>query len=271
MNPAVSVLTAVYDANPDYLRAAYESLRGQKVTWEWVIQVDGPAEDMVNISEEILADRRVRASANGRQLGTPTTRNAGLVRCAAPFVQNLDGDDALLPGALEHLAQGLIDEPETVFAFGRDVETYPDGTREAYQGGLAPGTIPPEAIYERWTRMPFPPVHPAGILWRKAPLFAYGGWTALRSGEDTALVVAASLHHPVVFIDRETLMYRRHTLQFSQSPEFRAWDRVKREFIHQRVAALKRSGALWDGPAPSVSWHPAGAGAGGGAEASSDS
>lgn len=245
MPPRVSVLTASFNHDRTHLVAAYENLISQNVAWEWILQVDGSPDCVPPLASWLPNDPRLSISTNGEQLGTATTRNIGLARCRGDYVQNLDGDDLLIRDALDQLSRALDDHPECVLAFGRDLETHPDGHQDVYQGGLKVGVVPAGVVYERWSHMPFPPIHPAGIMWRKSALFAYGGWTALRNGEDTATLVAATYHHPSIFIDADTLHYRLHEGQFSRDSRFGRWEDVKRAFIHARVESLRAGGPLW--------------------------
>jgi hypothetical protein len=242
--PLISVLTAVYPLNNEYLLAAWKSLNegNADIEWEWLIQIDGKEQ---SLPREIMLDSRVRIASNGYHFGAAVTRNFALTRTTTPFIQNLDSYDYLLPGTLSVLYEALVAEPNAVLAFGKDVEIFEDGTTGKYQGGLLPGIIKPGHVYKKWLTLNFPPIHPAGVMWRKSALLAYGAWAALPAGEDTAALIAATQVHPSVFVDRETFAYRRHRNQLSASAEFLETAGYKTAFIKQRARLLADSNPLW--------------------------
>jgi glycosyltransferase involved in cell wall biosynthesis len=233
-SPQVSVLTAAKQPNSTFLLDAYSSLLKQKITWEWLIQIDGKDS---KLPDAIADDKRVFIVANGKSYGESITRNMALRRARSDIIQNLDSDDYLLPGALddmyEHIRTGKY-----AYVFGRDLSLAQDGTTIDYGGGLKVGVILPGVIYRRWLTIHMTPVHPAGIMWRKDVLFKYGGWHALSSGEDTALMLAASVKHPVFFLDRDTFIYRLHDKQLTSQPGYRKAQEDNWNFIKQRIEAL---------------------------------
>jgi glycosyltransferase involved in cell wall biosynthesis len=232
--PKVSVITALKDPDMLFLDEAYSSLLKQKVSWEWLIQIDGP---IVNLPGIIKRDKRVIIEANGKAYGPAITRNRALTRSRASFVQNLDADDYLLPGALDAMFM-QIQTNKYAFVFGRDVSIELDGSTHGYAGGLDYGVILPGVIYKRWQDIHMPPVHPAGIMWRREVLLNYGGWQALSSGEDTSIMLVTSFEHPVYFLDLDTFMYRLHHKQATSKDEYGDSKDANHNFINQRIDAL---------------------------------
>lgn len=248
--PAISVLTAALDPPPAFMLDALRSLQRQaEASWEWVIQLDG--EDPSPPPEPLLAEPRVSVQVNGRWLGIAATRNRALVRTQGAFVQNLDADDQLLPGALAAGRQALAGDAELAFAFGRTVDLLPDGSRRgswAEQIPFAPGRIEAGAIAARWLQTGSDPLPLSPIIYRRTLLFAYGGWAALSVLEDTALVLALAERHPCFYIDRDTQLYRVHPAQVTAAPGYRAERRPNLRFVFERLRAL-RSGAAEAGAA----------------------
>jgi glycosyltransferase involved in cell wall biosynthesis len=232
--PEVSVITAVKEINPEYLIDAYESLNEQQVSWEWLLQADGTE---VDIPPNIIRDRRVILQINNETYGAGITRNLALSRSNAPIIQNLDADDYLFPNALDVMYE-QIRTNSYAFVFGKDVSLDLDGNTYDYAGGLSPGVILPGIIYKRWQEIHMTPVHPAGIMWRKDILFKYGGWHGLSSGEDTAVMLAASVKHPVYFLDEKTLVYRLHDKQLTSHESYKDTKEANWAFIEQRIGAL---------------------------------
>lgn len=237
--PEVSIVTAVYE--PRYLAETWESVRTQEgVSWEWVVQVDGRPEDIdAWLPEDMRRDERVHAEANGH-FGIAVTRNLALLRTRADFVQTLDHDDVLLPDALATLAGTLRADPAIAFCFGDHVNLLPDGTVEPRPDfkRMPAGRIEPGVIVERWRRGPHGMVANA-TMWRKDYLYAYGGWTALPVGDDYGVLFAVADRHPVAYVDRQVLQYRRYPEQSSEDAARRALGDVQKPFVFARVDAMR--------------------------------
>jgi hypothetical protein len=239
----VAVLTAVHRPRRDWLLELHESIRTQRgPAWRWAIQVD--AEDMA-LPAEILEDERVEAAANGRRLGAAATRNLALARVDEPFVQNVDDDDLLLPGALAAGIEALETEPDAAFAFGRTVHLEPDGRRThpwrdrvAFPAGrIEAGVVPSFRLEHGWDGMPMSPV-----IWRRAHLVAIGGWPALPALYDPAAVTAAAELWPVVYVDADLQLYRVHEGQTTRTAWFDASREADERFVRARIESLRRLG-----------------------------
>lgn len=240
--PEVSIVTAVH--RPRYLAQTWESVRDQAgVAWEWVVQVDGEQADVEAwLPEDMRADSRVHPQAAGR-FGIAVTRNLALIRTRADFVQTLDHDDILLPGALAALTEALRADETLAFVFGDHVNLLPDGTLEPRPEfkRLPAGRIEPRVLVERWRDGPHGMVANA-TMWRKDYLYAYGGWSALPVGDDYGVLFAVADRHPVAYVDREVLRYRRYPEQSSEDAERRALGGVQKPFVFRRVEAMRRLG-----------------------------
>lgn len=239
-DPEVSVLTACAADRTEYLADAYSSLLAQEdVSWEWLIEIDG--DRLPDLDDAIARDSRVRLGVTGRQVGTATARNTALVRSRAPFVQNLDADDQMLPGALREGIDALSADLTLAFAFGRTVHLLPDGTHEPSwrdRVPFPPGRIAAGAIDEHWRRTGEEPMPLSPVLWRKRFLFAYGGWAALPVLEDTTLTFAVASAHPCWYLDRDTQLYRIHPDQATLAENYLAQRRPSRRFLFERLRAL---------------------------------
>ena len=241
VTPDVSILTAVY--KPRYLAESWESVRAQEgVSWEWVVQVDSdPADIEAWLPADMRADERVHVQAAGH-FGIAATRNLGLIRTRAEFVQTLDHDDALLPGALATLASVLRADPDLAFVFGDHMHLMPDGSLEPRPDlrRLPPGRIEPGVVVERWRdNLPHGLV-PNATMWRKAYLYAYGGWSALPVGDDYGVLFAVADRHPTAYVDQVVMHWRKHPDQSSGDPARRALTDVQRPFVFKRVDGMRR-------------------------------
>lgn len=231
----VSVLTAVYNPNPSFLKESYEALLQQDISWQWVLQVDGEPASISNIPAHVKCDSRVDVRANGERLGVAATRNLGLLACEHEYVQNLDGDDVLQPNALPLLA-AAIGQESVGFAFGRTLNRKQDGTLSQWQP--APydfGLIEPGVIGKRWAETGKHHVTLAATMWRKTLLHAHGGWAAVRGREDLSLLLAVSAHHKAAYVDAVTLHYREHPEQSTKSPFLQG----NRSSEHQALCAYR--------------------------------
>jgi glycosyltransferase involved in cell wall biosynthesis len=240
--PDVSIVTAVYRPVREYILETWRSVREQEgPAWEWVVQVDGTESDLEEwLPEELRTDARVRPEARGHY-GIATTRNLGLVRALADFVQTLDHDDVLLPGALEAGFETLTADESLAFCFGDHVHLHPDGSRERRDPSrrLPPGRIEPGEIEARWRRGSPHGVVCNTIMWRKEYLYAYGGWTALPVGDDYGLIFPVTQRHPVAFIDHDVMLYRQHAGQSGWMSDRRESIDVQRPFVFGRLDASR--------------------------------
>lgn len=242
MDVGVSVLTAAARLDPAQVIDAYRSLLAQEgVEWEWVIQIDGQQRSLPG---PLVDDPRVRIASNGSHQGAATTRNRALLRCRAALVQNLDDDDVLVPGALSALSNGLAEHPQCAFAFGDgynfDQHGLPLIWWRAPEGVMAPGELFDRWMTEGWPQLTFPPLAPQGVMWRRAILFAEGGWRAMSGSEDTALVMSAAEKHPSLGVGVPSIGVREHANRATRSPELQGAKAQHWEFVRQHVLAQRR-------------------------------
>ena len=241
--PEVSVLTPVFRPDREFFLEAWRSICAQEgLGWEWVLQFDGSAQEMRSwLPDEIRDDPRCRPAAAGN-FGVAITRNLGILRCRAPFVQCLDYDDILLPGAIAAALETLRADPELAFCFGDAVDMLPDGTferRPAHKtlpvGRVEAGTISDWYLAGKPHRLIF-----GSVMWRPEFVFAYGGWTALPVSEDFGLSFAVVSQHPIAFIGRDTMHHRVHPGQFTARPQQRALADLQRPFLRSRLEAMEQ-------------------------------
>jgi len=217
----VDVVTAVHAAYARFLPSAWASLRDQTHSnWAWFVQVDGPCAAVLEMLSRCGAaqEARVRVAINGTQEGPAITRNIALGRASGPLVHNLDADDELEPAALSLLVEALQAHAVAGFAIGQVRDLLAAGELREHPLPVRPGMLARGALLATWTtgaagyRLP---VHPAGIMWRRALLLSLGGWSALHGMEDTGLLMAASATSAGVLLDAPTLRYRKHPAQRS--------------------------------------------------------
>ncbi len=231
------MITALAARREHRLSEIHAVLAASRVSWEWLIQLDG--ERGTELPAEVLADPRTRVERNGRQLGIATTRNRALSRAAAPLLLNVDSDDVPTTAALAQLAPAFEDR-SVGLAFGDWVEHWPD--RESWTpnvrfdpGRLEPGTLSGIWGVERWV-----PLHLAGAMWRTDAVLAAGGWSATVGGADIGLLLGVDAGWASVYVPVTTFTYHHHGEQVTASDEYRAQFELDMRFLERRQQALDR-------------------------------
>lgn len=237
----ISVITAVYNPDPEFLTAAYASLAAQNLPaswrWEWVVQEDGGS----GAARAILpGDPRISLGFNAHG-GTAITRNLALARAAGALIKNLDQDDQLTEGSLARDIAALEADPEVQWTASRALDLMPDGTTAALGDDPPPGRLRPGQVFDYWQTHDYRlPVHPATVCIRRPLLMAVGGWMAVPGSDDTGMLIAASVLGVGHFIGDVGLLYRKWPGQVSaQSQHTEAVSRsLRMRLIRERAAAI---------------------------------
>lgn len=140
--PAVSIVTAAYDAAAT-LGATIDSVLAQTDDdWELVIVDDGSTDGTLALAERFAStDTRIRVLTQANA-GTAAARNAGVSASRAPWLVMLDADDLLSPDFLERMT-AFRDEHPGFDIYSADGELLlPDGRRLP----LVPGTPMPGRV-----------------------------------------------------------------------------------------------------------------------------
>jgi len=131
----------------------------------------------------------------------------------AEWTAVLDADDEWLPGGLDRLL-ATAEARGAAWCAGLTVDLHDDGRRVAFPRHLEPGAQERGTVYDAFPRLGFLPFHGCAVLWRTSVLWDVGGWPAVPTSEDTALVLAASERHAGHYVDGESVYgYRRHAEQ----------------------------------------------------------
>ncbi|MPZ61141.1 MAG: glycosyltransferase [Propionibacteriales bacterium] len=243
--PLLTVLTAAHAGGAEFLPDTGNSVFSQELPdgWEveWVVQEDGAAS--TDVRERLPDDERVQYSADEARLGPGITRNLALARARGQYLQNLDVDDMLLPGALTTVIRIFEEHPSVHWAFGQAHDLMPDGSRKSFPPWIPPFGLMPAGRLTDWViehdgNWPIPC---AGIAYRTASLRAVGGWAALPVGEDIAMMAALSQITDGWQDEAVTWLYRQHPNQLSRHPEQPSWSVIARRFALQRTAAARLS------------------------------
>ncbi len=113
--PLVSVVTPVYDTDPEWLGRAVDSVRGQSYPeWQLCLADDGStSEATLEYLRSLAGDPRIAVVLGGRNEGIAAATNRALESAEGEFVAFLDHDDELEPDALLECVRLLDARPDT--------------------------------------------------------------------------------------------------------------------------------------------------------------
>jgi glycosyltransferase involved in cell wall biosynthesis len=245
MTRIISIVTPAYKPVPEYLAAAYESLRAQVMPrgwdWQWVVQEDGETGDVARM---LPHDDRISAGS-GRRTGESATRTMCLSRAAGEFIKVLDADDQLTPGALARDIGILAEHPEIGWTTAAVLDLFPDGTTIGFNDPPE-GPIGRGDVFRYWKANNYrAQVHSATLCIRKDLVLALGGWMALAGSGDTGLLLAANEVSAGYFISEVGMLYRKWAGQMTNQAghtDAVEWP-ARMTIIEGRALAMR---ALWN-------------------------
>jgi glycosyltransferase involved in cell wall biosynthesis len=214
MRPSVSVVMAVYDAEP-YLALAIESILAQSFRdFELIAVDDGSRDGSLAILERFAArDPRVRVIRRAHG-GLVPTRNAALAEALGEFVAVMDADDVAHPERLARQVAHLRAHPE-VLVVGAEVEIIdPDGW-PIRKGGvpLEHAGIDAALMAGRGEAL----CHPVATFRRDALLAAGGYREGIPHAEDLDLYLRLAERGRLANLPDTLLRYRHHLRKTSNS------------------------------------------------------
>ena len=115
MNPKVSVLTPIYNTNPQYLRECIESVLNQTFKdFEFLILNDSPNNKEIEkiVKEYAKHDKRIKYIKNAKNIGITPSRNKLLKMAKGEYIAIFDHDDISLPERLEKEVEYLDNNPD---------------------------------------------------------------------------------------------------------------------------------------------------------------
>ncbi|MEU3273536.1 glycosyltransferase [Saccharomonospora sp. NPDC006951] len=208
--PILSVITPVYQPEPDHLTAAYESVKDQEMPsgweWEWMLQEDGSS----GVAKEILPDDGRIRFGQGRKGGVAITRNLALSAAKGQLVKNLDQDDILTDGVLSRDIRAIEGNDGVRWTTSRVLDLLPDGSLVGFDNDPEHGRLRTGVVVEHWREHNFRlPVHPTTMCIERKLAVALGGWMAVPGSDDTGLLTAASVVADGFFESEVGLHYRK--------------------------------------------------------------
>ncbi|WP_308294819.1 bifunctional glycosyltransferase family 2 protein/CDP-glycerol:glycerophosphate glycerophosphotransferase [Streptomyces sp. JJ66] len=254
--PRFSIIVPAHQAH-GYLPECLESVLTQSFTDLELLAVDDGSPDACGglLAEAAAADRRVTVLRMPEPAGPGPARNAGLAHARGDYVLFLDSDDALAPGALQAIADRLVDtaEPDLVL-FDHERAFWHGGTDRGAPAGLLAHRDP--QVFRAEDRAAL--LRLPGVAWNKAcrreflaqrglrfPPGAYEGvtfsWCVLLTAE------------AVTVLDRVCVQHRRRRAGglLAQAPRkhfdlFAQYDRVfafvnqQHQLVHWRPVLYRR-------------------------------
>jgi glycosyltransferase involved in cell wall biosynthesis len=234
----ISVITAHLPRPGAYLCESYNSLLEQDVNWEWIIQIDG--EKFLKKNDlPILNDPRVKVELTGKKVTQAIVRNLALQRSSGKWIYSLDDDDKLFPGALKALRKGLIDYPEAACALGTCLKVSDEKEEEWSSHGVfakdlyKPGLLQVQEIVQKWLTHKSHHLPSTATFWRKEKLLEVGGYPGLFGSDDTAALLYANIHNPVLLIEDKVLAYRIHDQQTVKTSSYKKISQENRQLLFQ--------------------------------------
>ena len=112
--PKVSVLTPIYNTNPQHLRECIESILNQTFTdFEFLILNDSPDNKEIEkiVLEYAKKDKRIKYSKNDKNMGITPSRNKLLKMARGEYIAIFDHDDISVPDRLAREAEYLDNHP----------------------------------------------------------------------------------------------------------------------------------------------------------------
>jgi GT2 family glycosyltransferase len=113
--PRFSILTAVWNTDPRYLRGCVNSVLDQAYrNWEWCIVDDGSTRPETRALLQRISgiDPRIRVAFSHEHGGISAAQNRALEMARGEFISLVDHDDLLEPGALRMVAAVTLEHPD---------------------------------------------------------------------------------------------------------------------------------------------------------------
>ncbi len=128
--PKISIITPVYNTDPQWLRSCIESVRHQLYpNWELCLADDASTEGHVSeiLKEYSGLDPRIKVGFSNANQGTSQASNRALEMAGGDFIGLLDHDDGLTPDALYEVVKLFQHHPEADVVYSDEDKLDADG------------------------------------------------------------------------------------------------------------------------------------------------
>ncbi len=191
--PAVSVITAAYNAAP-HLPRAIRSVQAQTLAdWEMIVVDDASTDGTAPVAAEFARhDPRVRLVRQPRNLRQSAARNAGIAAARGRWIAVLDADDAFTADRLERLV---------AFAEARGLDMAADGQLlfDAAAGRVSRSVLDRGGRALPWTLL---------IFLRRERVGAFFKWGLLKPLISASFLKTTGLsYRESVFMGEDALLY----------------------------------------------------------------
>jgi len=236
--PAVTVLMAVCNPQPAYLRQAVDSVLAQTFTDFELLVVEDPSPVSTADLLAGIDDPRIRLHRNEVRLGLAQSLNVGLTLARAPLIARFDSDDVCLPHRLDRQVAFLSSHPDVDVYGSRIIVINENGNRIARRN--LPVTHDAIALRLRRTNALS---HPS-VMFRKASVEGAGGYEQNQVVEDFELWCRMLTRGARFAASEEPLiLYRFHpgALKFSLvRPTISSMIEIKTRYFRGRLGVLDR-------------------------------
>lgn len=130
--PLISVLMPVYNPEPDFLRAAIESVKAQLYPrWELCIADDASTDSRIRplLEEALASDDRIKVVFRPTNGHISACSNSALALATGEWCALLDHDDTLSEGALAYVAQEIDRRPDAALIYSDEDKIDAAGVR----------------------------------------------------------------------------------------------------------------------------------------------
>ncbi|MBN1450063.1 MAG: glycosyltransferase [Anaerolineales bacterium] len=210
MNPRVSVLMSVYNAE-QYLKEAIESILNQTFTdFEFIVIDDGSTDATARIIGA-YPDNRIVFLVNQNNIGLTKSLNLGLEKARGEYIARMDADDISLPHRFD-IQVSYLDAHRDVTVLGTAFSFIDNnGSR------IGDYRFPSEHDLIAWA-LPFynPIAHPT-VMMRTAVIKALGAYDPdLKRSQDYDLWWRVSLSGKPANLEEVLVLLRQHQTQVSR-------------------------------------------------------
>lgn len=209
MHTPISVYITAYNAE-EFLAEAIESVLAQTYPhFELLLLNDGSQDRTLEVMRAYAAnDDRLRVHSNPNE-GTGAAANRALSLARHELVARMDADDRMLPRRLETQVRYMEANPDVTVVSCLAYYINGKGTRfgQIYSDLLTKEDHKRYLLHQE----PIGLLHP-GVMYRKTPILAMGGYRPYRHGQDKDLWNRlAEMGHVIVVQDEMLMEYRLHS------------------------------------------------------------
>ena len=228
--PLVSIIIPVYITTRSQLALLDETLdtvtQQTYAHYEVVVVDDGSPVDITAVAH------RARTSLLRRENGgSALARNTGIAASHGEFLVFLDGDDHLLPPALECGARRLIEHADCGFAIGPREEMTFEGAPVPWQVAPPP---PMRRLYNTLLGFDWYIIPPSSAMFRRSVVEAVGGFRNPWGADDLDFYLRVAHEYDACCYDSPAVTrYRRYSSSSSRDGE-RMLNSMREVYARQR-------------------------------------